>query len=139
MGTSSSQKRGHSSHPIFPCLLWSNGWMDQDATWYGGKSRPSRRCFRWGRSSPIKGAQPQFSVHVYLWPNGWMKTPLGTGVDLGPGRILLDGDTAHPRKRHSSPSSFRPMSIVATVAHISYTAELVFRVAQLTAKRPYTL
>jgi len=23
--------------PIFgPCLLWPNGWMDQDATWYGG-------------------------------------------------------------------------------------------------------
>jgi len=22
-------------HPIFgPCLLWPNGWMDQDATWY---------------------------------------------------------------------------------------------------------
>jgi len=22
--------------PIFgPCLLWPNGWMDQDATWYG--------------------------------------------------------------------------------------------------------
>jgi len=58
MGTSSSQKRRHSPHPIFPCLLWSNGWMDQDATWYRGKSRPRRRCFRWGCSSPIKGAQP---------------------------------------------------------------------------------
>jgi len=24
--------------PIFgPCMLWSNGWMDQDATWYGGR------------------------------------------------------------------------------------------------------
>ena len=24
--------------PIFgPCLLWPNGWMDQDATWYGGR------------------------------------------------------------------------------------------------------
>jgi len=23
--------------PIFgPCLSWPNGWMDQDATWYGG-------------------------------------------------------------------------------------------------------
>jgi len=27
------QKRGQSP-PIFdPCLLWPNGWMDQDATW----------------------------------------------------------------------------------------------------------
>ena len=24
--------------PIFgPCLLWPNGWMNQDATWYGGR------------------------------------------------------------------------------------------------------
>ena len=28
--------------PIFgPCLLWSNGCMDRDATWYGGRPRPS--------------------------------------------------------------------------------------------------
>jgi len=40
-------------HPIFGrCLLWPSGWMDQDATWYGGKPRPRRRCVRWGRSSP---------------------------------------------------------------------------------------
>jgi len=25
-------------------ILWPNGWMDQDATWYGGKSRPRRYC-----------------------------------------------------------------------------------------------
>ena len=24
-----------------PCLLWPNGWMDQDAIWYGGRPRPS--------------------------------------------------------------------------------------------------
>jgi len=39
--------------PIFgPCLLWLNRWMDQGATFYGGKPRPRRRCIRWGRSSP---------------------------------------------------------------------------------------
>jgi len=27
--------------PVFgPCLLWPDGWMDQDATWHGGRSRP---------------------------------------------------------------------------------------------------
>ena len=39
--------------PIFgPFLLWPNGRMDQDATWYGG--RPQRRgiCIRW-RPSPL--------------------------------------------------------------------------------------
>ena len=32
-----SRKKGH-THPnlIFgPCLLWPNGWMDEDAAWYG--------------------------------------------------------------------------------------------------------
>ena len=31
-------------------VLWPNGWMDQDATWYGGRNRPRRRCVRWGLS-----------------------------------------------------------------------------------------
>ena len=56
---------------------------------------------------------------------GWMKIPLGTEVDLDPGHIVLDGTQLLPlRKGHSSPPpasrSFRPMSIVATVAHLSY-------------------
>jgi len=39
-------------------VLWPNGWMDQDATWYGGRPRPSRHCVRWAPSSiPRKGAQ----------------------------------------------------------------------------------
>jgi len=32
------------------CVLWPNGWMDQDATWYGGRLRPRRQCVRWERS-----------------------------------------------------------------------------------------
>jgi len=37
-------KRG-GANPIFgPCLLWPNGCMDQDATWYGGRPRPTRHC-----------------------------------------------------------------------------------------------
>jgi len=35
--------------PIFgPHLLWTNGWMDKDATWYGDRRRPRRHCVRWG-------------------------------------------------------------------------------------------
>jgi len=31
-GTKVTQKGAHP--PIFgPCLLWTNGWMDQDVTW----------------------------------------------------------------------------------------------------------
>jgi len=50
---------------------------------------------------------------------GWMKTPLGTEVDLGAGHIVVDGFPAL-RERGTAPASFRPMSIVAMVAHLSY-------------------
>jgi len=48
-----------------------------------------------------------------------MTTPLGMEGDLGPGHIVLDGVPA-PAKGALQPISFRPMSIVATVAHLSY-------------------
>ena len=72
------------------------------------------------RAPPKRGtAPPQFSAHVYCGQTaGWMKTPLGTEVDLGPGHIVLDG-VPDPEKG-AQPPSFRPMSIVATVAHLSY-------------------
>jgi len=57
---------------------------------------------------------------------GWVKTPLGTEVDLGPGHIVLDGIPA-PAKGAQQPPSFRPMTIVVTVAHLSYTAELLYK------------
>ena len=32
--------------PIFGrCLLWPNGWMDQDATWYEHRPRSRRHCY----------------------------------------------------------------------------------------------
>ena len=48
-----------------------------------------------------------------------MKTPLGTEVDIGAGNIVLDGFPAL-RERGTAPPSFRPTSIVATVAHLIY-------------------
>jgi len=56
---------------------------------------------------------------------GSMKTPLGTEVDLGAGHIVLDGVPAHAKGAQHPPPSFRPMSIVATVAHLSYCWALV--------------
>jgi len=57
-----------------------------------------------------------------------MKTPFGTEVDLGPGHIVIWFDwypAPPPRNGHSSPAYFRPVSIVATVAHLSYCCALV--------------
>jgi len=55
-------------------LLWPNGWMDQDATWHGGRSRPRPHCARWGPSSPFpkSGRSPPIFGPCLLWPNGWM-------------------------------------------------------------------
>jgi len=33
-------KRGTAPSIFGPCLLWPNGWMDQDATWYEGRPLP---------------------------------------------------------------------------------------------------
>jgi len=75
----------------------------------------------WTQLPPEKGHihTTQFLAHVYCGQMaGWMKTTLGTEIDLGPGHTVLDGSQL-PRKGHSSPL-FSVMSIVATVAHVSY-------------------
>ena len=40
-----------------PCLLWPNGWMDEDITWYRSRLRPRPHCVRREPSSPGKAAQ----------------------------------------------------------------------------------
>ena len=51
-------------------VLWPNGLMDQDATWYGGRPRPRPHCVRRRPSSPLHGkghsSLPTFAV--YGWP-----------------------------------------------------------------------
>ena len=59
--------------PIFgQCLLWPNGWMHQDATWYGGRPRPTRgrprptrHCVRCGRSYPPEKGH---TTPAKFWP-----------------------------------------------------------------------
>jgi len=41
-------------------------------------------------------------------------------VELGPGGIVLDGVPAPAKGAQQPPPYFRPMSIAATVAHLSY-------------------
>ena len=74
-------------------------------------------------ATPRKKVTPtptKLLAHVYYGRMaGWMKTLLGTEVNFGPGHIVLDGIPA-PAKGAQHPPSFRPMSIVATVAHLCY-------------------
>ena len=90
-------KRGREHSPPFrPILLWPNGWMHQDSTWYRDRPQPSRLCVRWGPSpSPKKGRSPQFSAHVYCGRTAaWIKMPLGTVLGLGLRDIVFDVDPA---------------------------------------------
>ena len=52
-------------------VLWPNGWMDQDTTWYGGRPRPRRHCVTRGTSSPTETdtIAPTLGTCL-LWPNG---------------------------------------------------------------------
>ena len=91
--------------------------MHQDAT------RPTRHRVRCRPSYPQKKGTPtptDFLAHVCCGQMAeWMMTPLATEVDFGPGHIVLDGVPA-PAKGTQQPPCFRPMPIVATVAHLTY-------------------
>ena len=90
-------KGGGQSRPIFgPYLLQPNGWIDQDATWYGGKPQPRRLCVRRGPRSTLpknwgRALSPIFGPFL-LWSNGCntaacIKMPLGMEVGLSPGTL----------------------------------------------------
>jgi len=101
--------------PIFGlCLLWLNGWMDQDATWHGGRTRPRRHCVRWRPSSPrYRGTAPQFSANICCGQRAdWTKVPLDTEVGRGPVDFVFDGNPAPPQKKGTTTTKFWPMSIV---------------------------
>ena len=129
MGTQlSSQNRGLCT-PKFSAHLYCSqtaGWIKMPLGTEVG-SAYATLCSMWTHLPAEKGhTHPtQFLAHVYCGQiAGWMKTPLGTEVDLGPGHILLDGVPA-PAKGTQRPPSFRLMSIVVTVAHLSLCWALV--------------
>jgi len=56
-------------------VLWPNGMMHYDATWYGGRQRLRLHCVRSEPSSPTKRHSPQSSAHVTYCRKtaGWIK------------------------------------------------------------------
>jgi len=59
--------KGHSSLTFGPCLLWPNGWTNQDANWYRGRPRPMWHCVRWEPSSPQRGTHSNCGPSL-TWP-----------------------------------------------------------------------
>ena len=94
MGTQLPPRRAQPPHPIFgPCLLCSNGWMEQDATCYRSRPRPRPHCVRRGPSCPRKrgtttpslfsaivccghGRASQLTAELMLW------SPYGIGQTI---------------------------------------------------------
>ena len=70
-GDSAPSPKGRSP-PIFgPRLVWPNGWMDQDATWYRSRPRRRRYSIRQSPSSPRRGHSslpPHLFGPCLLWP-----------------------------------------------------------------------
>ena len=54
--------RNSSAAPFGPCLLWPNGWMDQHATWYGGRSQRRRHCVRSTYSTYIQALRAEYCI-----------------------------------------------------------------------------
>jgi len=87
-------------------------------------TEPTRHCVRCGLSYPQKkgtSTPPNFWLMSIVAKYGWMGEDAAWygSIDLGPpGHIVLDGVPA-PAKGAQQPP-FRPMFIVARVAHRSY-------------------
>jgi len=116
MGTQPPTPKGAEPHPIFGC-------MDQDSTWYGGRPRPTRHCVLCGPSYPQKKGHthlhPIFGPCL-LWPNGWIDEDAARYESRPRPRPHRTRRDPSSRERGTAAPYFWPMSIVATVAHLSY-------------------
>jgi len=111
------------SESVGPYLLWPNGCMDRDATWYGGRPRPRRLCVRCGPRSPPPegGGAPKFSAHVHCGQKAvWIKMALGMD--------LLKSMPQHRRlcvRWGPSPLNFRPMFIIVIVISLEHCTVVI--------------
>jgi len=126
-----SPKRGwtRSPSPIFgPFLLWPNGWMHQDATWYGGRSQPGDFVLD-GDPAPLprkRAKPPNFRpmsiVAKRLSGSRWH---LAWRWALVQATLCWVGTQLPPQKRRRSPQIFGPF-LLWPRSPISATAELLF-------------
>jgi len=127
-GPSPYLKKGGAPPNFRPTSIVPNGCMDQDATCYRGRPRPAYAtlCSMWTQLPPEKRAHPPHPIFgpSLLWPNGWMDED-AAWYGSRP-RAMPHCTRWGPsfRERGTAAPSFRPMSIVVTVA-ISATAELL--------------
>jgi len=61
------KKGGTALSPILAHVLWPNGCINQDATWYGGRLRPRPHCVTWRPSSSLKQVVAQHDMHLHQY------------------------------------------------------------------------
>ena len=88
-------KKGAEPPLLGPFLLWPNGCMYQDSTWYGGRPQRRQHCVRWDRCGQTAR---------------WTKKPLDMQVGFAPGDFVFNADPApSPQKKgHSRHPIFGP-------------------------------
>jgi len=115
-------KRGHSPPQFSARLLCPNGWMDQDTTWYGSRSRPRPHCARRGPSPLSKGGTAPFlNFRLMSVVAKWLD---GSRCHLvrryQEDHIVLHGDPAHPLPKGTALQFSADVYCGQTVAHLSY-------------------
>jgi len=133
--------KGAQPHPIFgPCLMWPNGCMEQDATWYEG--RPRRNIvFDVDPTTPRKKAHPPLPNfgQCLLWPNGWMDEDAAWYGSRPQPRPHCTRQSPSSRERGTAaPHLFGPC-LLWPRSPISATAELLLEKACKGHKIPLTV
>jgi len=59
------RKTDRSPQIFGPCLLWPNGWTDQDGTWHGGRPQPRRLFVLDGDPAPLN-FRPIFIIVIVI-------------------------------------------------------------------------
>jgi len=117
-----------------PFLLWPNGWMHQDATWYGSICFSRGDFVLDGDPAPTpKGAEPPIFGPRLLWPKGCVEQDAawyGSRPGPRPHRIRR-GPSSHKRctaAPQPPPPLFGPC-LLWPRSFISATAELLLSFA----------
>jgi len=107
--------------PLFgSCLLWPNGWVDQDATWYDGKPRPGQQLLDADPAPPPRGTAPKFRpMSVVAKQLDGSKCHL-VGRQASAQAALCYMETQLPLPKGAQPPIFGRVYCGQTIVHLSY-------------------
>jgi len=115
-----ARKKAHPPHSIFgPCLLWPNGWMDEDVAWYGSRPCHWPRCTRGGPSSRERGTAAHHLFAVFgpclLWP----RSPIFATAELLLGFGATVYKTVRPSYRKFGTLPVLSIAVLSVCLHVT--------------------